>query len=343
MTVLNDDDLDLGIVEKIWNAIKSVCPRSLQLAVDDVVRTTQDEEHIVVLGRKVFKAPSGERWPLHAWGHMVAIHRCYSCLRATCKTVDAIIDLTRYILLTGAQLTRSYLKCDYNFDSARELMLAGFIPSYLPMTEPRYFTATHRDHPHSDPVWEETKRNLVLYGALSFNDPKARAFVNGCFRHPDLMVMVRQGATGRVIRSAPVVWISRKRCARTSSDLASIPWEKATDIVLCQEKVLEAAQPVGWNHKNITDCLQVVIIDRSEGDMGDFVHKLVQIWCQVYRVKDQVELQTALEEPYEVAGELEKHIRVAEVDTLRSYQNLWPTMLSGVSVKKLMDLAETHA
>lgn len=86
MALLSDQDLDLITVEKIWDAISGLCIHDVQSAVDDVLRST-DDDHVVVLGGKVFKDVSGERWPLHAWGHMMAIHQCYSCLRTTCRTV----------------------------------------------------------------------------------------------------------------------------------------------------------------------------------------------------------------------------------------------------------------
>lgn len=87
MALLSDQDLDLVTVEKLWRAVSSLCIHDVQSAVDDVVRST-DGDHVVVLGGKVFKDISGERWPLHAWGHIMAIRRCYSCLRKTCRTVN---------------------------------------------------------------------------------------------------------------------------------------------------------------------------------------------------------------------------------------------------------------
>ena len=86
IALLSDQELDLITVEKLWHAITALCIHDVQSAVDNVVRSI-DGDHVVVLGGKVFKDVSGERWPLHAWGHMTAIHRCYSCLRTTCRTV----------------------------------------------------------------------------------------------------------------------------------------------------------------------------------------------------------------------------------------------------------------
>ena len=86
MALLSDQDLDFVTMEKIWEVFDSLHIHDVHAAVDDVVRST-DGEHMVVLGGKVFKDVSGERWPLHAWGHMMAIRQCYSCLRVTCQTV----------------------------------------------------------------------------------------------------------------------------------------------------------------------------------------------------------------------------------------------------------------
>ncbi|KAF8837004.1 hypothetical protein BDN67DRAFT_247273 [Paxillus ammoniavirescens] len=336
MALLSDNDLDLNTLEKIWNAIKSLCVHDVQLAVDDVLRS-KEGDHVIVLGGKVFKDVSGERWPLHAWGHMMAIHQCYSCLRTTCQTIDEIIDLTRYALFTGTPLSQTCLKYDYGFNGSKELVLAGFIPNDIPLSSPRHsIVCTEGGSLSASPVWEETKRNLSLYAGLSLNDPKALAFVNGCFRHPDLMVMVRKGSNGRVIRSAPVVWTSRKRHARSPSGLASVRWEKTTDVVRLKDSILEEAQPSGWGHEKIAECLQVVIVDGGDGNMGDFIRKLVNIWCRVYQVEDRGELYAALEGPYQTAGELEKYtcephqvsynIPIIQKDALSSYQSLWGSM-----------------
>ncbi|KAH7883000.1 hypothetical protein F5I97DRAFT_1901151 [Phlebopus sp. FC_14] len=338
MALLSDDNLDLSTVEKIWNAIKSLCVHDVQSAVDDVLRANGEGEYVIVLGGKVFKDISGEHWPLHAWGHMMAINGCYSCLRTTCKTVDDIIDLTRYALFTRTSLCQPCYKYDYGFDGSRELILAGFIPSDIPLSSPRHSIVSFEGGSQSaDPVWEETNRNLALYAALSLNDPKAQAFVNGCFRHPDLMVMVRKGSNGRVIRSAPVVWTSRKRHARSPSCLASVSWGQTQDVVCCKDSSLQDSQPFGWNRKKVVDCLQVVIVDGGNGNMGDFIRKLVGIWCQVYRVKeDKDELYAALEGPYVEAGELERYtcghhqvtynLPIIQKDFPSSYQSLWGIM-----------------
>lgn len=244
--------------------------------------------------------------------------------------------MTRYALFTRTPLSQTCLKYDYGFDGSKELILAGFFPSDIPLSSPRHSIISTESGSLSAPVWEETKRNLSLYAALSLNDPKAQAFVNGCFRHPDLMVMVRRGSGGRVIRSAPVVWTARKRHARSPSGLATVSWEKTKDVVRCKDSILEEAQPSGWGHEKIVDCLQVVIVDGGEGNMGDFVRKLVEIWCQVYHVKDKDELYAALEAPYEAAGELEKHtcdhhqltynLPIIQKDVLSSYHSLWGSM-----------------
>ncbi|KAH0831204.1 hypothetical protein J3R83DRAFT_13783 [Lanmaoa asiatica] len=326
MALLSDRDLDLITMEKIWHGISALCVHDVQSAVDDVLRST-DGDHVVVLGGKVFKDVSGDRWPLHAWGHMVAIRQCYSCLRTTCRTIDEVIDLTRYALLTRAPLSQTYLKYDFSFDGSRELVLAGFIPNDIPLSSPRHSISCKETGSHSaGPVWEETKRNISLYAGLSLSDPMAQPFVNACIRHPDLMVMLRKGADARIIRSSAVVWTSRRRRARSPSALASVSWEKTKDVVRLSDLALEDAQPSGWAHEKIANCMQVIIVDASEGTMGDFVRKLVGIWCQVYNVSDKEELYNALKGPYEAAGELEEYLEVTGKIALDYYQSLWGCM-----------------
>ncbi|KAG2058133.1 hypothetical protein BDR06DRAFT_1018757 [Suillus hirtellus] len=336
MALLNDDNLDLVTLEKIWNAVKTLCVHDIRDAVDDVLRVNREGDYVMVLGGKVFKETSGEEWPLHAWGHMMAIYHCYSCLRTACKTMDEVIAMTRFALFSETALSQSCIKYEYGFDGAKELILAGFIPSDIPLSSPRHsIICTDSGSQSFGPMWEETKRNLSLYGSLSLNDAKAQAFVNGCIRHPDLMVMLRKGADGRVIRSRPVVWTSRKRHARSRSALASVPWEKTRDVVRCEDDDLEEAQPSGWNHEKIADCLMVVLVDSGEGNMGDFVRKLLEIWCQVYHVEDKKELYCALETTFVEAGELEQCTcgrheitftpSITQGDVMNAYESLWGT------------------
>lgn len=163
-----------------------------------------------------------------------------------------------------------------------------------------------------------------MLGGLSLSDPRAQAFVNGCIRHPDLMVMLRKGANARIIRSSSVTWVSRTRRAQSRSALASVPWEETSNVVVSLlDSVLEEAQPPGWGRGKIANCMQVVFVDASEGEMGDFVRKLVEIWCQVYRVDGKDELYETIKGPYEAAGELEEFQVVTPEVVLNYYENLW--------------------
>ncbi|KAH7912876.1 hypothetical protein BJ138DRAFT_1147377 [Hygrophoropsis aurantiaca] len=336
MDLLNDSDMELLMVEKLWDAIRSQCVHDVRAAVDDVLRAKTEGDYAVVLGGKVFRDESGESLPLHAWGHMMAFYQCYSCLRGTCKTMDDIVAMTRYAIFAEANLSQSCFKYEYGLVGAKELVVAGFIPSDIPFSSPRHSVTNADSSPHCEgPIWQETKRNLLLYAALSTTDPKAQAFVNGCLRHPDLMVMLRKGADGRVIRSTSVVWTSRKRHARSLSTLSSVAWDSAQHIVDCKESILEEAQPLGWDQTKITDCFQVVIVDAGDGNMGDFVRKLLKIWCQVYQVESKDELYATLENGFYTAGELEKYtcsthdvsfvLPIVAKDVLKSYTSLWGT------------------
>lgn len=235
--------------------------------------------------------------------------------------IDEVIDLTRYALFTRVPLSRAYLGYGFSLDGSGELILAGFIPNDIPLTSPRHSTTWKQSGSHS--AWEETKCNLSLYAGLSLSDPMAQAFVNACIRHPDLMVMLRRGADARIIRSSSIVWTSRKRHARSPSALASVPWEKTADVISLSDSALEDAQPSGWAHEKIADCMQVIVVDAGEGTMGDFVRKLVEIWCQVYKVGNKDELYDALKYPYEASGELDEYREVTSKIALDHYQSLW--------------------
>ena len=244
--------------------------------------------------------------------------------RSPSTQIDEVIDLTRYALLTRVPLSQTYLKYDFSFDGSKELILAGFMPNDIPLTSPRHSTTWKQSGSHS--AWEETKCNLSLYAGLSLSDPMAQVFVNACIRHPDFMVMLRKGADARVIRSSSIVWTSRKRHARSPSALASVPWEKTADVISLSDLALEDAQPSGWSHEKIADCMQVIVVDAGEGTMGDFVRKLVEIWCRVYKVGNKDELYDTLKCPYEASGELDEYQEVTPKIVLEYYQRLWGCM-----------------
>jgi len=100
-----------------------------------VLRVNREGDYVMVLGSKVFKETSSEEWPLHAWGH---IYHCYSCLRTACKTMDEVISMNRFALFSETALSQSCIKYEYGFDGAKELILAGFIPSDIPLSSPRH-------------------------------------------------------------------------------------------------------------------------------------------------------------------------------------------------------------
>lgn len=89
MSLLQDSaNLDVSVVEKLWEAISNLSVDDARDAVDDVLRPQEGGEYVVVLGGRVYKdSLDSSEWPLHGWGHMTAIYRCYSCVRRTCRSV----------------------------------------------------------------------------------------------------------------------------------------------------------------------------------------------------------------------------------------------------------------
>ena len=83
-------NLDVAVVEKLWNAISNLSVFDARAAVDDVLRPREGGDYVVVLGGRVYKDMDCTNWPFHAWGHLTAIYMCYSCVRRTCKTVGSL-------------------------------------------------------------------------------------------------------------------------------------------------------------------------------------------------------------------------------------------------------------
>jgi hypothetical protein len=143
------------------------------------------------------------------------------------------------------------------------------------------------------------------------------------------MVLVRKGAKGRIIRSTPKVWAVKVRKGHSKAELATIPWDSASDVVYFQDSILEEAWPiVSVLGDRLEDCLQVAIVDRGEGEMADFVLKLEQVWFEVYGVKDMYGLFQVLGAPLVRNGEIEFNddfpvVPNIEEDVMKSYKRLW--------------------
>ncbi|KAG9308270.1 hypothetical protein JVU11DRAFT_12032 [Chiua virens] len=321
MALLNDQNLDLATMEKIRNTIHALCIHDIHSAVDDVIRSTNGD-HVVVLGGRVFKDHSGERWPLHAWGHAIAFRDCYSCLRTICRTIDQVIDLTRYVLFTQMSLRQTEgSKYEFSTDGSRELVLAGFITDDIPLSSHRGAVVCIESSGRSK-TWEENQHTLSLYAGLSLSEEAAQAFANACYRHPDLMVLLRKGANARIIRSTPLVWTSRRRIAQSRSALDSVPWDKEHYTKL-PDFALEEAQPPGWGREPIAECIQFIVLDTTECTMGDFVQKLVRIWCKVHNVNDKNGLYNKIKGLYDATGELEPYEKVTHEIAWEHYRRLW--------------------
>lgn len=88
LVFVQDPELDVGMLNKIWDALKELYVHEARAAVDDVLRgECDDAEFVVVLGGRVYKEITKEKWPFHAWGHITSIIKCYTCVRKTCHSV----------------------------------------------------------------------------------------------------------------------------------------------------------------------------------------------------------------------------------------------------------------
>lgn len=184
----------------------------------------------------------------------------------------------------------------------------------------------------------------VICAGLSLTDPKSQAFVNKCFRHPDLVVMVRKGKGGRLIKSSPRIWAIKSRDGHSKAELANTPWDKATDVTYFQDSLIEEAHPlVSVMGDKLEDCLQVAIIDVGEdGEIQDLVCKIEKVWLEVYETEAPTSIFVEICQPLVEKGELEfKPLKVKgdfplvpnlEQDVVKSYKRLW-----GVEPKSLAD------
>ncbi|KAF7342164.1 FAD-binding-3 domain-containing protein [Mycena venus] len=335
--LLTDTTLDMQIVEKLWHAIRHLYVHEVRAAIDDVLRPRDGTgEFVTVLGGRVYKDLSSISFPFHAWGHMTALFQCYSCVRRVCKTVDEIVTLTRFVVLNMSGLSQSNLRYEIPYEGSKVLSLCGFIPNSIDTFPPRSVVSKCNCVYNGVPHWEETSVSYVLAAGLSLTDPKAAVFVNACLRDPSLMVIVRKGATGRIIKSAERVWAERMRSANTRAGLRSAKWDPKRTVYY-QDSVLEEACPrvsATTETEALEECFQLVLVDGGEGSMADFVKKVSDIWLEkVYKVADTTELIWVIAMPIVRSGELEINYRgkrgpavvVAslETDVLAAYKRLW--------------------
>lgn len=240
--------------------------------------------------------------------------------------------LTRYALLSGGSLAQSHTKFEFKYEGSRQLSLCGFIPNVIEDVGTRNrvekcncFIKKNRPH------WTETKLNNAMCVGLSLTDPKTQLFVNACLRRSDFMVLCRKGSDGRLIRSKPLCG-TEVRKADTRAGLKKTPWSQK-DAIYFQDSILEEARPIISYGKALGDCFQVAIVDGGDGDVQNFVDKLVKIWYQIYEVEDFRELLVLIGQPYLDTEELEVDeiqrpysipiIPNIELDVLTSYKKLW--------------------
>ncbi|KAJ7321855.1 hypothetical protein DFH08DRAFT_969747 [Mycena albidolilacea] len=334
MALLTDTTLDVQIVEKLWHAIRHLYVHEVRAAIDDVLRPNDGPgEYVTVLGGRVYKDLSGISFPFHAWGHMTALFQCYSCVRRVCKTVDEVVTVTRFVVLNMNGLSQSALKYDIPYDGSKVLSLCGFIPNAIDTFPPRSVISKCNCVYNGVPHWEETGVSYVLCAGLSLTDPQSAVFVNACLRDPALMVIVRKGADGRIIKSTERVWAERMRQANTRAGLRTAEWDPARTVYY-QDSVLEEACPRVYNTEVIEDCFQVVLVDGGTGSMADLIKKVSDIWLEkVYKAADTMELIADIAIPIVKSGELEikSHgkrgppmvMANLETDVLAAYKRLW--------------------
>jgi hypothetical protein len=252
--------------------------------------------------------------------------------------VEDIVALTRFALLSRSDLKQSSIRYEFGFDATRLITLCGFIPNGIERFSSRY-TVEKCNCPFDRKTahWSETKRSFGLYAGLSSKDPKSQMFVNACLRHPDFMVMVRNGANGKIIKAPKRIWALRTREASTRAGLRKVPWDSCQKTIHLMDTILDEAQPVvPRTHERIKDCLQVVILDGGEGEWQDFFCKLRDVWCEVYQVTNAQELLQEITEPYFISSDLEvaesRKVDVypiipnIEEDLSKAYKQLWDTL-----------------
>jgi hypothetical protein len=247
--------------------------------------------------------------------------------------VEEIVTLTRFVVLNMNGLSQSNLKYEIPYEGSQILGLSGFLPNSIDTFPPRSVVSKCNCVYNGVPHWEETRVSYVLCVGLPLSDPKSQAFVNVCLRDPELMVLVRKGAGGRIIRSTDRIWAERVRQANTRAGLRAATWQPERTVYY-QDSVLEEARPKVYDGEELEDCFQVVLVDGGDGSMADFIAKITAMWLEkVHKVPDAMALIGEIAMPFVKSGELEIEYRGRrgpalltpnlEADLLTAYKKLW--------------------
>lgn len=242
--------------------------------------------------------------------------------------------LTRFVIFHLGGLNQSNLRYEIPYEGSKVLGVCGFLPNKIGHFPPRPIVnrcncnCVHSGLPH----WAETGVTYVLCAGLPLSDAKSQAFVNACLRDPKLMVLVRMGAHGRIIRSTARIWARRVRCASTRAGLQTATWDPART-VYHPDTVLDEARPLVYDGAVLEKCFQLVLFDGGDSSMADFVAHITRIWLEtVYRVPNVAQLIDEVAAPFISSGELEivpladrppTIMPNLERDVLRAYEGLW--------------------
>nr|GAT57115.1 predicted protein [Mycena chlorophos] len=338
--MLADSDLDVAVLESLWNAIRRLDSHQVRASIDDVLRSDQGGDEFTILGGRVYKTLSGNPLPFRAWGHLIAVFLCYSCVRRVCKTIDEVITLTRYAILDRSPFFQSSLTYDNPaYPETKIFNLCGFMFANFSDSGERSIISKCNCAAGGPPHWSETAYSYLICGGLSLTDPKAAAFVEACFRackkDPDLMVLARRGPEGKIRGSHDFIWAERKRQAHTRAGLRAAEWEPART-ARYRDTVLQIACPEISGQPDLVDCYQLVIADGGSCSMGEFVKKISDILLRdVWRVKDDMGLMVEVVLPLVEKKEIELSDYTSlqtETDLLAVYKRLW-----GKDPAKLVD------
>ncbi|KAJ7235618.1 hypothetical protein B0H12DRAFT_1238717 [Mycena haematopus] len=313
---LRDPNHDVTTLRKLKQQMKILPVAEIWAAIDDILRPLDARaEYVTVLGIRIYKASSGAALPFHAWGHIFAFRRCSECVRSHCRTVDEIVDYSRYALLTGSAAFVHSLKpkIDHILGAVQILAVCGLLVEF-PDTGKRV-SVMKRLQADKTTIWEEAKNPPIVCAALSASDPNANDFLNEllrrCFEYKHLAVILRRGKDEPVIRSAKKIAGGFCRTSKSLAGLINGPWVPT----FYMDSVLEVSPVHSDDCQNALktpesfqlDCMQFVILDGFAGDCDEkyIVHDLLDLWCGIYDVSTVLELCHAIAKPYIENNELE--------------------------------------
>ncbi|KAJ7022574.1 hypothetical protein C8F04DRAFT_1048936 [Mycena alexandri] len=322
---LTERTYDAPTAMELHRRMKSLPLTEIRAAADDILRPKDGDsgEYVTVLGIRIHKAPSGQPFPFHAWGHFLALIPCSHCTRTLCTVVADLVEHSRYVLFTGSGRFQYPLPPEMEEIPGVEILaICGLIVEFPDIG--KRVTVMKRVQPDHTTIWEEERRTPMFFAALPAGDPKAHAYLSAllrrCLTYKHLDVILRKGRDEPIIRSNTDIV---GRFKRTSSSLSGLMQQRWRPSLMFQDALLELTHPQYAS--------KFIVLDGGSGDADErYMVEDLLVCREIYSASTLLELCHIVAKSYIMANELEfdqerrQHPFIPNLEAgFIAYKDLW--------------------